>query len=189
MMALISIAIGQESTDASTGATGSDSHQELLSTGEAFALASQHRGFIAMVTAFFACGFQLLFITTHLPEYLTICGLPPSVSASALGLIGLGNAAGSYVVGQLGARFSQKRLLALIYLLRTLAIVVFLAAPISPASALLFAAAMGFLWLSVALLVSGLIGRMFGLQHFNMLFGVTFLSHQVGHSPELGSVG
>jgi predicted MFS family arabinose efflux permease len=179
-MAPISIAIGRESAGSRSGAADSESRQEPISTAEALALASQHRGFVAMVTAFFACGFQLMFITTHLPAYLTICGLPPSVSAAALGVVGLGNAAGSYVVGQLGARFSQKRLLALIYLLRTAAIVIFLAAPVTPASALLFAAAMGFLWLSVAPLVSGLIGRMFGLQHFNMLFGVTFLSHQVG---------
>jgi MFS family permease len=115
-----------------------------------------------------------------------ICGLAPSVGASALGLIGLGNAAGSYVVGLLGARYSQKRLLALISLLRALAIAVYLAAPISAASTLVFAAAMGFLWLSVAPLVSGLIGRMFGLRHFNTLFGLTFLSHQVGPSPAGG---
>jgi predicted MFS family arabinose efflux permease len=81
-----------------------------------------------MAVSFFACGFQLMFITAHLPQFLAICGLPPSVGASALGLIGLGNAAGSYVVGLLGARYSQKRLLALIYLLRTLAIAVYLAA-------------------------------------------------------------
>jgi predicted MFS family arabinose efflux permease len=68
-----------------------------------------------MVVAFFACGFQLMFITTHLPQYLAICGLSPSISASALGLIGLGNAAGSYVVGYFGGRFSQRRLLAIIY--------------------------------------------------------------------------
>jgi predicted MFS family arabinose efflux permease len=150
------------------------------STRAALLQAAGHRGYIAMAVSFFACGFQLMFITTHLPQFLAICGLPPSVGASALGLIGLGNAVGSYVVGLLGARYSQKRLLALIYLLRTLAIAVYLAAPISAASTLVFAAAMGFLWLSVAPLVSGLIGRMFGLQHFNTLFGVTFLSHQIG---------
>jgi predicted MFS family arabinose efflux permease len=84
-----------------------------------------------MAASFFACGFQLMFITTHLPQFLAICGLPPSVGASAIALIGLGNAVGSYVVGLLGARYNQKRLLALIYLLRTLAIAVYLAAPIS----------------------------------------------------------
>jgi predicted MFS family arabinose efflux permease len=176
MMALVAVAIGRESAGTQTGGA---SH-EPNSTSEALVLAGKHRGYVAMAVAFFACGFQLMFITTHLPQYLAICGLSPAVSASALGLIGLGNAAGSYIVGHLGARFSQKRLLALIYLLRTLAIAVFLATPISPTSTLIFAAAMGFLWLSVAPLVSGLIGRLFGLQHFNTLFGLTFLSHQVG---------
>jgi predicted MFS family arabinose efflux permease len=176
MMALVAVAIGRESSGTQTGGA---SH-EPSSTSEALVLAGKHRGYVAMAMAFFACGFQLMFITTHLPQYLAICGLSPAVSASALGLIGLGNAAGSYIVGHLGAHFSQKRLLALIYLLRTLAIAVFLATPISPMSTLVFAAAMGFLWLSVAPLVSGLIGRLFGLQHFNTLFGLTFLSHQFG---------
>jgi predicted MFS family arabinose efflux permease len=150
------------------------------STGAALLQAAGHRGYVAMAISFFACGFQLMFITTHLPQFLAICGLPPSVGASAIALIGLGNAIGSYVAGLLGARYSQKRLLALIYLLRTLAIAVYLAAPISAASTLVFAATMGVLWLSVAPLVSGLIGRMFGLRHFNTLFGLTFLSHQIG---------
>jgi predicted MFS family arabinose efflux permease len=174
-MALISVAIGGQSN----GQAG-EASRERYSTGAALLAASRHRGYAEMAVAFFACGFQPMFITTHLPQYLAICGLAPAVSASALGFIGLGNAAGSYIVGLLGARFSQKRLLALIYLLRTLAIAVFLATPVSPLSALIFAATMGFLWLSVAPLVSGLIGRLFGLQHFNMLFGLTFLSHQVG---------
>jgi predicted MFS family arabinose efflux permease len=180
LMALISVAIGRERAGTHPTGPSQESHQGSRSTAEALAAAGSHRGYVAMAVAFFACGFQLMFITTHLPEYLAICGLAPSISASALGLIGLGNAAGSYIVGYLGAHFSQKRLLALIYLLRTLTIAVFLVTPISALSALVFAAAMGFLWLSVAPLVSGLIGRMFGLQHFNTLFGVMFFSHQIG---------
>jgi len=175
-IALISVAIGRE-TPSQAGVTQAEGRS---SGGAALLAAGRHRGYVAMSVAFFACGFQLMFITTHLPQYLAICGLPPATSASALGVIGLGNAFGSYIVGHLGAHFSQKRLLALIYLLRTLAIVIFLATPISGLSVLIFAAAMGFLWLSVAPLVSVLIGRLFGLQHFNALFGLTFLSHQVG---------
>jgi predicted MFS family arabinose efflux permease len=148
--------------------------------GEALREAMRHRGFIFMTLAFFACGFQLVFITTHLPAYLQICGVPPGVGASALALIGLFNTVGTYMFGQLGARYSQKHLLAAIYLLRTLIIIAFLAAPISPASTLVFAAAMGFLWLGVAPLVTGIIGRVFGLTHFNTLYGIVFLSHQVG---------
>ena len=147
---------------------------------EALREALGHRGYLFMTLAFFACGFQLVFLLTHLPAYLQLCGVAPGVGATALGLIGLFNAIGTYIFGLLGARYSQKRLLAMIYLLRTLFIIAFLAAPISAASTLVFASAMGFLWLGVAPLVSGIIGRVFGLAHFNTLYGVVFLSHQVG---------
>jgi predicted MFS family arabinose efflux permease len=148
--------------------------------GEALREAMSHRGYLFMTAAFFACGFQLVFITTHLSTYLQICGVPPGVAASALGLIGLCNAIGTYFFGLAGARYSQKHLLAFIYLFRTVIIVVFLLAPISQASTLIFAAAMGFLWLGVAPLITGIIGRVFGLTHFNTLYGIVFLSHQVG---------
>jgi predicted MFS family arabinose efflux permease len=148
--------------------------------GDAVREAMGHRGYLFMTLAFFACGFQLVFLTTHLPAYLALCGVAPGVGATALGLIGLFNAIGTYIFGLLGARYSQKHLLAMIYLLRTLFIVLFLIAPISAASTLIFAAAMGFLWLGVAPLVSGIIGRVFGLTHFNTLYGIVFLSHQVG---------
>jgi predicted MFS family arabinose efflux permease len=156
---------------------GRNVHQPL---GDALREAMAHRGYLFMTLAFFACGFQLVFITTHLPAYLQLCGVAPGVAASALGLIGLFNAVGTYLFGLLGARYSQKHLLAMIYLLRTLFIVAFLLAPISAASTLVFAAAMGFLWLGVAPLVTGIIGRVFGLTHFNTLYGIVFLSHQVG---------
>jgi predicted MFS family arabinose efflux permease len=121
-----------------------------------------------------------VFLTTHLPAYLALCGVSPGVSATALGMIGLFNAIGTYLFGILGTRYSQRRLLALIYLLRTAFIVAFLVAPVEPATTLVFAAAMGFLWLGVIPLVTGIIGRVFGLAHFNTLNGIVFLSHQVG---------
>jgi len=173
-MALLSLPI-RESNEIYSG-----EKQSNLKLGEALREALGHRGYLFMTLAFFACGFQLVFITTHLPAYLQLCGIAPGVGASALALIGLFNAIGTYLFGLLGARYSQKHLLAMIYLLRTLFIVAFLAAPISAASTLVFAAAMGFLWLGVAPLVSGIIGRVFGLTHFNSLYGVVFLSHQVG---------
>jgi predicted MFS family arabinose efflux permease len=148
--------------------------------GDAVREAMAHRGYLYMTLAFFACGFQLVFLTTHLPAYLQLCGVAPGVGASALALIGLFNTVGTYCFGLLGARYSPKHLLALIYLLRTLFIVVFLLVPVSAASTLVFAAAMGFLWLGVAPLVTGIIGRVFGLVHFNTLYGIVFLSHQVG---------
>ena len=147
---------------------------------EALRDAIGHRGYLFMTLAFFACGFQLVFITTHLPAYLQLCGVAPGVSATALGLIGLFNTIGTYGFGLLGARYSQKHLLALIYLLRTLFICAFLLAPISATTTLIFAAAMGMLWLGVSPLVTGIISRVFGLEHFGSLYGVVFLSHQVG---------
>ena len=147
---------------------------------EALREAIGHRGYLFMTLAFFACGFQLVFLTTHLPAYLQLCGIAPGVSATALGLIGLFNTIGTYGFGLLGARYSQKHLLALLYLLRTLFICAFLLVPISATTTLVFAAAMGTLWLGVSPLVTGIISRVFGLQHFGSLYGVVFLSHQVG---------
>src|SRR5207245_10689243 len=88
-----------------------------MKLGDALREAMAHRGYLFMTLAFFACGFQLTFILTHLPAYLQLCGVAPGVAASALGLIGLFNAVGTYMFGLLGARYSQKHLLALIYLL------------------------------------------------------------------------
>ncbi len=148
--------------------------------GEALRQAIGHRGYLFMTLAFFACGFQLVFLTTHLPAYLQLCGVAPGVSATALGLIGLFNAIGTYGFGLLGARYSQKHLLAMIYLLRTLFICAFLAVPVSATTTLIFASAMGALWLGVSPLVTGILARVFGLTHFGTLYGVVFLSHQVG---------
>jgi predicted MFS family arabinose efflux permease len=172
-MALLSLPI----KDPSPLAQGSGAKQGLSA---ALHEAMSHRGYLFMTLAFFACGFQLVFITTHLPAYLQLCGVAPGVGATALALIGLFNTVGTYAFGLLGARYSQKHLLALIYLLRTLVIVIFLAAPVTAESTLIFAAAMGFLWLGVAPLITGIIGRVFGLTHFNTLYGIVFLSHQLG---------
>ncbi len=152
-------------------------HQSLR---DALREAAQHKGFIAMTLAYFACGFQLVFVVTHLPQYLELCGISPTLGASALGLIGLFNTIGTLLFGYLGDHYSQKRLVALIYLLRTIAIILFVSLPISAASTLVFASVIGFLWLGVAPLVTGIISRMFGLAHFSMLFGLSFMSHQVG---------
>jgi len=173
-MALLALAIRETGAGERTQASGG------RSVAAAVRVAMAHRGYVFMTLAFFACGFQLVFLTTHLPAYLALCGVSPGVSATALGMIGLFNAIGTYLFGILGTRYSQRRLLALIYLLRTAFIVAFLVAPVEPATTLVFAAAMGFLWLGVIPLVTGIIGRVFGLAHFNTLNGIVFLSHQVG---------
>ena len=166
--------------DADPSKTNSNVNSKSQPLREALRDAIGHRGYLFMTLAFFACGFQLVFITTHLPAYLQLCGVAPGVSATALGLIGLFNTIGTYGFGLLGARYSQKHLLALIYLLRTLFIIAFLLMPISTASTLVFASAMGLLWLGVSPLVTGILSRVFGLEHFGTLYGVVFLSHQLG---------
>jgi predicted MFS family arabinose efflux permease len=171
----IAIALDADPSNAPPGKTAAPQ-----SLREALRDAMGHRGYLFLTLAFFACGFQLVFITTHLPAYLQLCGVAPGVSATALGLIGLFNAIGTYGFGLLGARYSQKHLLALIYLLRTLFIIGFLLVPISATTTLIFAAAMGSLWLGVSPLVTGIIARVFGLTHFGTLYGVVFFSHQVG---------
>lgn len=173
-MALLSLPVREASPAARAASRAGQS------AAQAVRQALRHRGYLYMTVAFFACGFQLVFITAYLPSYLQICGVAPGVSASALALIGLFNAIGTYLFGLLGARYSQKHLLALIYLLRTLTIVVFLLVPVSATSTLVFAAAMGLLWLGVVPLVTGIVGRVFGMANFNTLYGVVFLAHQVG---------
>ena len=175
VMAILGVLMGPKPADVKTEADqpGSNIRESLIA-------AARHPGFIAMTIAFFACGFQLMYITVHLPAFLAFCGVPPTVSATALGVIGLGNAVGSLLAGYLGSRYSQKRLLALAYLMRTITIICFVALPVTPTSTIVFAATMGVLWLGVVPLVSGLIVRLFGLQHFNTLFGFAFFSHQVG---------
>lgn len=142
--------------------------------------ALSNRSFIITTLAFFACGFQLIFIATHLPNFIAICGLPPSVGANALALIGICNAFGTLLAGYLCQRWGNGLVLAMIYLLRTLSIALFFAMPVTVETTLIFAAAMGFLWLSVVPPVSGIINGLFGPANFGTLFGVMFLSHQIG---------
>ena len=150
------------------------------SVGEAVREAAGHPGYLVMAIAFFVCGLQLVFLTTHLPTYLEICGMDPSLGAEALATIGLFNVAGSYLFGWLGGRYSKRALLGGIYVLRSLFMVAYFMVPPSPASTLVFAAAMGTLWLGVVPLVSGLVVHLFGLRYMATLVGIAFFSHQLG---------
>jgi predicted MFS family arabinose efflux permease len=142
--------------------------------------ATRHRGYLVMAIAFFVCGLQLVFLTTHLPNYLDLCGLDPSVGASALALIGLFNVAGSWLFGWLGGRYSKRLLLGGIYVLRSVCIVGYFSMPPTPTSTMVFAAAMGTLWLGVVPLVNGLVVHLFGLRYMATLTGIAFFSHQLG---------
>ena len=139
-----------------------------------------HSGFVVLALAFFVCGLQLVFITTHLPNYLAICGLDPSLGATALALVGLFNVFGSYAFGWLGGRYPKQILLGGIYVVRSLAIAAYFWFPASAASTMVFAAVMGSLWLGVVPLVNGLVAQLFGLRFMATLTGIAFLSHQAG---------
>jgi predicted MFS family arabinose efflux permease len=142
--------------------------------------AMRHRGYRLLTLGFFTCGFQLAFIGTHLPAYLTLCQMPAATGATALALIGLFNMIGSWGCGWLGGRFRQQHVLGWLYLIRAAAIAAFFLLPKSQASVVVFAAVMGLTWLGTVPLTSGLVARLFGVRHLGTLFGVCFLSHQIG---------
>lgn len=142
--------------------------------------ARAHRGFWFLTIGFFVCGFHLAFIGFHLPAYLADQGFGASLGATALAVIGFCNILGTLGCGYLGDRYPKKSVLAVLYLLRSLVIAAFLVVPISELSVLLFAGAMGFLWLGTVPLTSGIVSVVFGPAYMSMLFGIVFLSHQVG---------
>ena len=147
---------------------------------QALAEAFGHRSYILLVLGFFTCGFQLLFITVHLPSYLVDRGLSADAGAWTLGAIGLFNIIGSVSAGWLGDRMPKRYLLSIIYVLRSLAVVVFISLPITTTSAIVFGACMGLLWLSTVPPTSALVALMFGTRWFATLYGFAFVSHQVG---------
>ncbi len=150
------------------------------SLGGALREARGHAGFWYLTAGFFVCGFQVAFISIHLPVYLRDLNMSLSVAGWALALIGLFNIFGSFAAGYLGGRYSKKYLLSSIYILRAVIIGVFLLMPVSPMSVYLFAAGIGFLWLGTVPLTNGLVGQIFGVRYVSTLFGIVFLSHQVG---------
>ncbi len=139
-----------------------------------------HGSYLLLAGGFFVCGFHVAFILVHLPPYVADLGLPASTAALALGLVGLGNMIGSYLAGVITARHSPRLLLAGIYAGRAVVITAFLVTPASAASVLVFASAMGLLWLSTVPPTSALVGLFFGVRNMGTLFGFVFLSHQIG---------
>src|SRR5262245_18437597 len=150
------------------------------SIGAALAEAGQHRGFWLVTASFFVCGFQTIFIMTHLPAYLVDKGLTATEGMAALAVLGLFNIAGSICAGALGARYSKRLILAWIYVIRAVAITIFLAAPLTPAGTYLFAAVLGFTWLGTVPLTNSLVGQIFGVKYLSTLFSISFLGHQLG---------
>lgn len=149
---------------------------------EALVEAFAHRSFVLLVIGYFTCGFQLNFVTLHLPSYLIDRGLSAEVGGWTLGVIGLFNIVGALTSGYLSGRMPKRYILAFIYSVRALAIVFLMMMPASPAVAIIYGAVTGLLWLSSVPPTSGLVAVMFGTRWLAMLIGISFLSHQLGGS-------
>lgn len=163
--------------------TDMDNISAKTAAGRAFGNAS----FIVMTGAYFVCGMQLVFLTTHLPTYLAICGMDPMLSAQTLGVIGGFNVLGSLFFGWAGGRWNKLALLGGIYFSRSLILAWYFMQTPTTTTTLIFAALMGFLWLGVGPLVAGAIVEMFGLKWQAMISGLAFMSHQLGSF--LGALG
>ena len=136
--------------------------------------------FLVMTGAYMVCGLQLVFLTTHLPSYLALCGQDPMLAAQALGVIGGFNIAGSLFFGWAGGRWSKPGLLGVMYTTRSLVLAWYFVSTPTPENTLVFAALMGFLWMGVGPLMAGAVAEMFGLRWQALIQGVAFLSHQLG---------
>ncbi len=158
----------------------SQATEQSQSLREAVREAFAHRGFVLLTAGFFVCGFHVAFITVHFPAYVNDMGLSATVGAWALAIIGLFNIVGSFLSGMAGQRYSKKSSLSFIYLARAVVISALLMAPKTPETIYLFSAMMGLLWLSTVPLTTGIVAQVFGLRYLATLFGVVFLSHQLG---------
>ncbi len=176
MVLPLSLALATPRATAATG-SGKAAPQSLK---QALAEAFGHRSYVLLVLGFFTCGFQLAFITVHLPAYLVDRGLSAEVGGWTIGVIGLCNIAGSLSAGWLSTRMPKRYLLSAIYFLRAAAVLAFIVFPVSATSALAFGAVMGLLWLSTVPPTASLVAVMFGNRWGGMLYGFAFFSHQVG---------
>lgn len=174
-LAIVPLAFGlkEPKAEAAPGAH----HQSI---GAAVREAFSYPSFQLLMAGYFVCGFQVVFIGVHMPSYLKDHGLPAGVATTALALIGLFNVFGTYAAGTLGQRLAKRHILAAIYLLRSVAIVIFLAVPLTPMSVYVFSAVMGVLWLSTVPPTNAVVAQIFGVQYMSMLGGFVFFSHQIG---------
>jgi predicted MFS family arabinose efflux permease len=163
-----------------TSATQLNKDEADITMRQAIGGAFGHRSYVMLVAGFFVCGFQLAFITVHLPPYLAEHGISKEFAGIAMGAIGLFNVVGSYTSGIVGGKFQKRFPLSVIYILRSLSIFGFIMFPITTTSTLIFTATMGFLWLSTVPLTMGLVTVMFGTRYMATLYGFVFLSHQIG---------
>ncbi|WP_028346925.1 MFS transporter [Bradyrhizobium murdochi] len=178
MLLIVPLALALATPPAATTADAPPAEQQSFKT--ALAEAFGHRSYVLLVLGFFTCGFQLAFITVHLPAYLVDRGIPASTGGWVIAAIGLFNIIGSLSVGWVQNYFPKRYILSLIYFTRALSIIAFISFPITTFSAIAFGAISGLTWLSTVPPTSALVALMFGTKWFATLYGFAFVSHQVG---------
>jgi predicted MFS family arabinose efflux permease len=175
LMVVLSVPLGASKGGVAPGAKELD-----LSIGQALQRGFGHGSYLLLISGFFVCGFQIAFMTVHLPPYLMERGISAGLAAWAIGIVGLFNVVGSYLAGVYGGHASRREGLVFIYLARSAIIAAFILFPVTPISTVLFTAFMGLLWLSTVPLTMGLVTLMFGTRYMATLYGFVFFSHQVG---------
>ncbi|MGP1716829.1 MAG: MFS transporter [Methylophilus sp.] len=153
---------------------------ETITLRQQIRIAFKDRSYLCLHAGFFTCGFHIAFLVTHLPGEVNICGLAPAVGATSLAIIGLANVVGSLYAGWLGQTRRMKMILFWMYASRAVAVGIYLAAPKTEWTFYVFAAVLGFTWLSTVPPTAGLVGKLFGPRYLATLFGLTLLSHQIG---------
>lgn len=165
---------------ANTSTAKATAGETQLSMKDAISQAFGHRSYVLLTAGFFVCGFQIAFVTVHLPPYLAEHGISKEMAGFAMASIGLHNVIGSYTAGIIGGRGEKRVPLSLIYLLRSILVTAFILLPITPVTTLIFTCSLGLLWLSTVPLTMGLVTVMFGTRYMATLYGFVFLSHQIG---------
>ena len=158
---------------------GTDQNNNQTAT-EALKEAFANKSFIYLTLGFFVCGWHIALVATHIPTYMMDKGLPDWTAAMILALIGVFNMVGTITSGYLSTRFSKKKILSAIYLLRGLSIMYFIFLPPSVFNSIIFGITFGFLWLSTVPPTNGIVGHIFGTKYVGLLYGIVFVSHQIG---------
>jgi len=180
LLALLALGISLLAAFFGHGEEAEDSASHGLDLATAFACARRHRGYWLLNGGFFVCGFHVAFIATHYPAYLVDRGLSPELGATALALIGLANIFGALTFGKLGDSHRKKFLLSGLYSSRTVLMLLLLLLPLTQFTAIAFSLLIGFLWLATVPLTSGIVAQVFGVRSLSTLYGIVFLSHQLG---------
>ncbi|USH01323.1 MFS transporter [Grimontia kaedaensis] len=175
---MIAFAVFMKTANSSSSASGQAEPEQTLK--EAIAEAARHSGYWLIHAGFFVCGFQVMFIATHLPSYIADKGLPGNTAAMALAYVGIFNIFGSYFWGLMGDRFNKRYVMTSLYMMRSVVLTLFITVPLTTNTATIFGAAIGFCWLGTVPLTSGLVRQIFGPRYMSTLYGLVFFTHQLG---------